>query len=821
MRPTPLRAGIAATAATAASLALAVPAVAAPSTDALIAEVYGGGGNSGATLTQDFVELANRGSAPVAVDGWSVQYLPASASAASQWQVTPLSGAIASGGRFLVAQAKGSGGTVELPAPDATGSIAMAGSGGTVALVTATTPLTCKTAADCAADERVRDLVGYGSATVVREGTATGNLSSTTSAARPQLADTDDNAADFTVGAPTPVNAKGEGAGGQEPDPEPDPEPGDKRIRDIQGTTRVSPLLGQKVTGVPGVVTATRATGDRGFWFQDTAPDTDPRTSEGLFVYTAGLAPTVQPGDSVLVSGTVAEYRPGGTAASNSNQTLTELTSATVTVLSSGNPLPEPEIIALPDGYLPAAGSGGDIEGLPLDPATYALDWLESREGMAVRADDLRVVGPTNGYGETFVTTKPAQNPTPRGGTVYLGYDQPNNGRIKVKPGSATPPKSNVGDVWRGATVGNIEYTDFGGYTLAAKSVGEHVPGGIAPEKTDATRQFELSVATYNVENLSPADQQAKFDRLASAVVTNLAGPDVVVLEEIQDNNGATDDGTVAADQTYARFTAAITAAGGPRYQWRQIDPRNKADGGEPGGNIRVAFLFNPARVSFVDRPGGDATTPVSVVKRGGRAALSVSPGRVDPANPAWENSRKPLAGEFTFRGRTVFVVANHFNSKGGDQAMHGRYQAPVRGSEVQRGQQAAALKAFVDQVKSVDRGANVVLAGDINDYQFSPALGTLTSGGAIVDLISTLPPNERYSYVHEGNSQTLDHILISSNMTRYRYDVVHINAEFADQASDHDPQVVKVRPSTGNPHLDKTVFAMEDLLECLRGLRP
>ncbi|QQQ76649.1 lamin tail domain-containing protein [Saccharothrix sp. 6-C] len=813
MRPTPLRVGLAVTAASAVTFALATPIHAAPSQDALIAEVYGGGGNSGATLTQDFVELANAGAAPVAVDGWSVQYLPASASASSQWQVTPLTGSIAPGGRFLVGQAKGAGGTVELPAPDATGTTAMGGSGGTIALVTATSALTCKTAADCAADARVRDLVGYGTSTVVRETTPTANPGNATSAARTALTDTDDNAADFAIGAPTPVNAKGQGPG--DPDPDPEPEPGDKRVRDIQGTTRVSPLLGQKVAGVPGVVTATRAVGDRGFWLQDTAPDADPRTSEGVFVYTAALAPTVEPGDEVLVSGTVAEYRPGGDAASNSNQTLTEITGATVTVKSKGNALPTPETLNPPAGYLPTA-NGGSIEGLPLDPATYGQDYYESREGMYVQVTDARVVGPTNSFGETWITTVPTQNPTARGGTIYLGYDQPNSGRIKVKPGAAAPQTSNVGDVWRGATVGNVEYTNFGGYTLAAKTVGEHVSGGIKPEVTDAQRSYELSVATYNVENLAATNDQAKFDRLAAAVVRNLRNPDVVVLEEIQDDNGATDDGTVTAGATFTKFTDAIAAAGGPRYQWRQVDPVNKADGGEPGGNIRVAFLFNPARVSFVDRAGGDATTPVSVVKQHGRAALSVSPGRVAPADPAWNSSRKPLAGEFKFRGRTVFVVANHFNSKGGDQAMHGRYQEPVRSSEQQRVQQAALLRGFVDQVKAVDKGANVVLAGDINDYQFSPAVGTLTGNGDVVALIGTLPPAERYSYVFEGNSQTLDHILISANITRYRYDVVHVNAEFADQASDHDPQVVKLRPSTGNANVDQLVFLLEDIVEYL-----
>ncbi len=822
MRRSLPRVGLAVTAATAVTLAVALPvtANAAPSPDALIAEVYGGGGNSGATLTQDFVELANKGAAPVAVDGWSVQYLPASASAGSTWQVTPLAGSIAAGGRFLVGEAKGTGGTIELPTTDATGTIAMSGTGGTIALVSGATALTCKTVAACAADASVKDLVGYGTATVVREGAATANLGNTTSAARAAaLPDTDDNAADFAVGAPTPVNSKGQTPGGGDPDPDPDPDPvpGDKRVHDIQGSGRVSALVGQQVVGVPGIVTGTRTSGDRGFWIQDTQVDGDARTSEGVFVYTNAVPFTVVPGDSVLVSGTVAEYRPGGDT--GTNQTLTEIATPTrITVVSQGNPVPAAEVItptSIPEAYAPDAG-GATIETLPLDPAKYALDFLEAREGQLVQVNDARFTGPVNEFGEGFITTKPQQNPAARGGTVYLGYDQPNSGRLKVKAGSAALPKANVGDVLKGATVGALEYTNFGGYTLATNSLGTYTSGGLTPEVTGGQRKSELSVATYNVENLAPGNPQAKFDRLAAAVVTNLKSPDVVVLEEIQDNNGATDDGTVAADVTLAKFADAIAAAGGPRYQSRQIDPGNKTDGGEPGGNIRVAFLFNPARVSFVDKPGGDATTPVAVVKDKGRAALSVSPGRVDPANPAWNSSRKPLVGQFTFRGRTVFVVANHFNSKGGDQAMHGRFQPPARSSEVQRLAQATSLRTFVDQVQAVDKGANIVIAGDINDYQFSPVVKKLTAGGAVVDLISTLPPLERYSYVFEGNAQTLDHLLISKNIKRYDYDVVHINAEFADQASDHDPQVVKLRPSTGYAALDEVLFLVEDLLERL-----
>src|SRR5439155_6715735 len=99
-------------------------------------------------------------------------------------------------------------------------------------------------------------------------------------------------------------------------------------------------------------------------------------------------------------------------------------------------------------------------------------------------------------------------------------------------------------------------------------------------------------------------------------------------------NSGATDDGTVAADQTIAKLTAAIVAAGGPQYDYREIDPVNDKDGGQPGGNIRVVFLFNPARVGFVDRGDSSAdrsTTGTQIVKTDGKPDLTLSPGRIDP----------------------------------------------------------------------------------------------------------------------------------------------------------------------------------------------
>ncbi|QAY59561.1 ExeM/NucH family extracellular endonuclease [Microbacterium protaetiae] len=189
--------------ATASSLALAAPAVAdVGGTTVVINEVYGGGGNSGATFTNDFVELYNPSGAAISLDGWSVQY--ASATGAT-WNATTLSGSIPSKGHYLVQEAKGAGGTEPLPTPDATGSLAMSGTQGKVALVSTATALTC--GATCAADAGVVDFVGFGGANDFEGSAAAPGLSNATSDSRANGADTNDNAADFSAGAPSPENS--------------------------------------------------------------------------------------------------------------------------------------------------------------------------------------------------------------------------------------------------------------------------------------------------------------------------------------------------------------------------------------------------------------------------------------------------------------------------------------------------------------------------------------------------------------------------------------------------------------------------------------
>jgi uncharacterized protein len=781
-----------------AGVAIAAPASAAPSSTVVISEVYGGGGNSGATYTNDFIELQNRGDAPVDLSTWSVQYAP---KAGTSWQVTPLTGSIAPGAYYLIQEAKGTGGTTPLPTPQVTGTIPMSGTDGTVALVPNATKLTCATSADCLAT--TTDLVGFGAA-VINETAPIAGASNTDSVQRKTAADSDDNSADFLAAAPTPgaVNATG---GTTTPPGGGDTTPGDVRIHDIQGASWISPLAGKQVTNVPGIVTDVRTSGSsKGYWIQDPTPDADPATSEGVFVFTgsSGAQPAI--GDSVLVSGKVSDYYPlsnGDTTATTTNLSVTEIGTSSFTVLSQGNALPAAIVLpaATPAQYAPDLG-GANIETTGIQPGRSALDYDESLEGMRVEVDDARVVGPSNQYGETYVTTKPTEAVSAGGGTLLTGENQTPSGRLEVVPANGTNPGLNVGDTISGQSIGAMDWSSFGGYTLVAAQLGSRTVGPLTPGVATKQANDQLAVATYNVENLAPTDPADKFSRLAQGIVTNLASPDIVAVEEVQDNTGATDDGTVAADLTLQKLTAAISAAGGPFYQWREVDPTNDQDGGQPGGNIRVAFLFNPARVSFVDSGSASAdrtTTGTAVTSSHGKVGLTLSPGRIDPTSDAWESSRKPLVGEFTFRGQNVFVIGNHFDSKLGDQNADGRFQYPAQSSAVQRAKQATEVNQFVGSLLKADRNAKVVVAGDLNDYQFSPALATLTGTGKnqiLTDLITTLPKNQQYTYVYDGISEVLDHILVSKGAGKVDYQVVHVNAEFTNQVSDHDPQLVRLK---------------------------
>jgi DNA/RNA endonuclease G (NUC1) len=173
----------------------------------VISQIYGGGGNSGASLKNDFIELFNPGSQTVSLSGWSVQYASA---AGSFTQATALAGSIPPGGYYLVQEAAGTGGTTPLPTPNATGSIAMAAGSGKVLVARTTTAL----GVACPTTGGYVDLVSYGSGTNC--GTFTATLTNTTATFRKDpvantpatgCAFTGDPSTDFATGAPAPRNS--------------------------------------------------------------------------------------------------------------------------------------------------------------------------------------------------------------------------------------------------------------------------------------------------------------------------------------------------------------------------------------------------------------------------------------------------------------------------------------------------------------------------------------------------------------------------------------------------------------------------------------
>jgi hypothetical protein len=190
-----------------AGLLLAMPARPASLSGVVVSQVYAGGGNSGASYTNDFVEIFNGGSSAADLAGWSVQYASA---ASTSWSVTALAGSIQPGRYYLVQLASSGSVGAALPSPDTTGTTNLANSGGKVALVSATTALACgASAGSCSAASSVVDLLGYGSATDYEGSGAAPGLSSTTAATRAGsgCTDTGSSSADFTAIAPSPRNS--------------------------------------------------------------------------------------------------------------------------------------------------------------------------------------------------------------------------------------------------------------------------------------------------------------------------------------------------------------------------------------------------------------------------------------------------------------------------------------------------------------------------------------------------------------------------------------------------------------------------------------
>ncbi|HEQ1098829.1 TPA: endonuclease/exonuclease/phosphatase family protein [Streptococcus pyogenes] len=566
------------------------------------------------------------------------------------------------------------------------------------------------------------------------------------------------------------------------------------KIGEIQGASHTSPLLKKAVTVEQVVVTY--LDDSTHFYVQDLNGDGDLATSDGIRVFAKNAK--VQVGDVLTISGEVEEFFGRGyEERRQTDLTITQIVAKAVTKTGTAQ-VPSPLVLGK-DRIAPA--NIIDNDGLRVfDPEEDAIDYWESMEGMLVAVDDAKILGPMKNK-EIYVLPGSSTRPLNNSGGVLLPANSYNTDVIPVlfKKGKQI---IKAGDSYKGRLAGPVSYS-YGNYKVFvddSKNLPSLMDGHLKPEKTNLQKDLsKLSIASYNIENFSAnpsSTKDEKVKRIAESFIHDLNAPDIIGLIEVQDNNGPTDDGTTDATQSAQRLIDAIKKLGGPTYRYVDIAPENNVDGGQPGGNIRTGFLYQPERVSLSDKPKGGARDALTWVN----GELNLSVGRIDPTNAAWKDVRKSLAAEFIFQGRKVVVVANHLNSKRGDNALYGRVQPVTFKSEQRRHVLANMLAQFAKE--GAKHQANIVMLGDFNDFEFTKTI-QLIEEGDMVNLVSRHDISDRYSYFHQGNNQTLDNILVSRHLLdHYEFDMVHVNSPFMEahgRASDHDPLLLQLSFSKEN----------------------
>ena len=567
-------------------------------------------------------------------------------------------------------------------------------------------------------------------------------------------------------------------------------------IAAIQGRQHRSPLEGKSVTCVFGIVTAVRADG---FYLQDPLGDGDDATSEGLFVTGVNVR-QLKKGDAVVaIGGLVREVNPAGPG--ENSLTTTTLQSQELKVLSSENALPAAVVLGEGGRAIPEQVICNDVNrfasrsGL-FDPEEDGLDFYESLEGMLVQVNNALAVSVTETYREVAVVAdggKDASLLSDRSVLVLREQDY-NPERLILDDMFINMPDILPGAQFIQPIVAVVDYS-FGNFKLEPVEKLKFKQGSPTVNAARDPSSSELVVATYNVENLSAVDDAQRFDLLAAQIVNDLHSPDILALEEVQDDDGPYNSPTTSAAQTIEKIIAAVTKAGGPKYRYLNIDPQRNADGGQEGANIRTVILYRTDRGLKLARPNEAAPAAgLQVIENNAQALLRLNPGRIGQQTSAFTQSRKPLVAQFIYKDKNLFIIAVHLNSKGEDDPLFGDRQPPQLFSEVQRQAQAKLIRNFVGDLLAAEPAARVIVLGDFNDFSWSLPLRTLKESN-LSDLIEVLPEESRFSYIYEGNAQALDHVLVSPVLKESvsLFSVIHLNAEFlpAERLSDHDPLLV------------------------------
>ena len=549
--------------------------------------------------------------------------------------------------------------------------------------------------------------------------------------------------------------------------------PADLAIPEIQGLGHRSPHVGRQVR-TEGIVTAVER---RGFYLQ--APEgTKSPVSRAIFVFTK-TPPTVSVGDRIRVVATVEEFKRGtGQLAS------TQLSrNPKITILASKVRLPAPIALGSKDWPLPTGS---------LYEAGLAYEQLE---GMLVRVPPSRVIGATDHHGDVYVAPEAPGTglPIERNSVVRGRVDKVYPARIKLTFGrilyGQPAPKLDVGD-----RIGPVEgpfVHDHGFFGLKPTTPVDATSSRRKRQVTSLVgTEWGLTVATFNMENLDPVVESAdriaeggrpdddigsgKLAALAQQIVDQLRCPDIVAVQEVQDNDGTESSTITDASKTWSAIIDAVVAAGGTRYQWVDRPPKPNADGGQPGGNIRVGYLYAPDRVSL------DEETVQ----------------RIGENDEAFAEGRKSLAARFVFRptGQRLYAIVNHWASKHGSTPTYRDPNMPqIVGGIEERTAQQMVIERFVNDIVNREPKARILSVGDFNAPDHEAPI-VAHGSGALFNLGELVPDYERYSYIFQGIAEPIDHQFASRVLKgNVEFEYVHVNAAFAEKATDHDPTISRI----------------------------
>jgi predicted extracellular nuclease len=839
------RLAVAAAAATAACLlgaGLSAPAFAnTAGTGLVISEAYVNGGSSGASYTNKFVELYNPTASPISLSGDTLQYrAPTSTVVPSGSQIFGLTGSVPAHGHFLIQLPSNGASGAALPTPDLnTGGSVNPGAGGGTLFIASSSAGVLPT------DASVIDKIGWGTSNSPEGAAATGNSVILSYQRSATGADTDNNAADFTAATPTP-----QAAGSTTPPDGGGDTPPTLAIADIQGTTDTSPYVGQKVT-TTGVVTADYRTGGFSGFFVETggaggaaADDPTPGKSDAVFVFGSVSAGQVSVGDSVSVTGTVAEFKGE-----------TEITSPTVTKLEAALPAVKPDTLVWADLTTDAQKEAHEGELLaPQGTFTvtdnYDANWYGSftlaagdtplrqptdagtagsAEAQAAAADNAaRTITLDDGSSINFSSSSNTGIPLPwltQGNTASVGASVTFHGPVVLDYRNSlwnfqpTTPVTDDGaavatfsdrraaNQQPASTGGDIRMATFNVENYFPMTGEKFVSSGLGTCTYYTDRQgnrIAVNTCTTTDGQAGPrgAANDVSFARQQQKIVTgiNRLGASIVSLEEIENSVKFGE----SRDSALAGLVEALNTAAGSTV-WAYV-PSPSAD------QLPALADQDVIRTAFIYKPG--AVTPV-----GPSVVLTSASG----PGQSFSIAREPLAQGFKRANASdadAFVaVANHWKSKGtgtplypGDEENTSSPAVDQGGYNATRVQEAKDTMAFANQVAADLGTQRIFLLGDLNSYTHEDPLETLYAGG-YTDLGSTFDPSEQ-TYSYNGLEGSLDHVLanaeglkmvtgadvwqinaqeaVAYNYSRYNYNATLLfNGGDPFAASDHDPVVV------------------------------